>query len=236
MKKLICILTVCLCVMNMCVNATSLEKMAIKVMDYFKIEVTGDTSGILKLQNRRSISNPTLISAAINNDIIVARDGLVNDKGTDYEPLINGLIKKYINDDNHRFVSGTQVDLMRNKNIVFKNDTVFITKTELNYTDIYTCVVNKDNQAVFVWEAVDIRQPSLYKVKMYWIEDDELIVTQVYRKEYDQWIKESRDGFYSFDISQKDVGEKFIMDNLDQYVYVFADDYGDKVVVKGIAK
>ena len=125
---------------------------------------------------------------------------------------------------------------MRNKNIVFKNDTVFITKTELNYTDIYTCVVNKDNQAVFVWEAVDIRQPSLYKVKMYWIEDDELIVTQVYRKEYDQWIKESRDGFYSFDISQKDVGEKFIMDNLDQYVYVFADDYGDKVVVKGIAK
>jgi len=234
MKKIICIFTVCLCVISTSVSAASLEEMTKKVMDYFKIEVTEDVSGISKLQNRRSISNPELFSAAINNGIVIARNGLVNDKGTDYTPLINGLIKKYINNNNYRFVSGQQVDLLRNKNIVFTKSTVFVTEAELNYTDIYTCIVNRDNEVVFVWKSNDIKQPELYRVKLYWAEDNELIVTQVYRKEYDQWLKESKDDFYSLDISGVNVSETFIMENLDKYIYVFADGYGDKVVVKGI--
>ena len=234
MKKIICIFTVCLCVISTSVRAASLEEMTKKVMDYFKIEVTEDVSGISKLQNRRSISNPELFSAAINNGIVIARNGLVNDKGTDYTPLINGLIKKYINNNSYRFVSGQQVDLLRNKNIEFTKSTVFVTDAELNYTDIYTCVANKDNEAVFVWKSTDIKQPELYRVKLYWAEDNELIVTQVYRKEYDQWLKESKDDFYSLYISGVNVSEAFIMENLDKYIYVFADGYGDKVVVKGI--
>ena len=67
MKKIICILTVCLCVLNTSVSAASLGDMTKKVMDYFQIEVTEDTSGINRLQNRRSIKNPALISAAISS-------------------------------------------------------------------------------------------------------------------------------------------------------------------------
>lgn len=235
MKKIICILTVCLCVLNTSVSAASLEDMTKKVMDYFKIEITGDTSGVNRLQNRRSIKNPALISAAINNDVIIARDGLVNEAGVDYTPLTNGLIKKYINNDNYRFVSGRQVDLKRNKNIVFNDGTVYITDTELNYTDIYTCVVDKDDKAIFVWKATDIKQPLLYRLKMYWIEEDELVVTEVYRKEYDLWLKESKNEFYSFDVSHVNVNEEFVMKNLDKYIYVFADNYEGKVVVRGIS-
>ena len=235
MKKIICILTVCLCILNTSVSAASLEDMTKKVMDCFEIEITGDTSGINKLQNRRSIKNPALVSAAINNGIIVARDGLVNEAGKDYTPLINGLIKKYIKDDNYKFVSGKQVDLLRNKKVVFNDDTVFITEADLNYTDIYTCVADKDNVAIFVWKAADIKQPSLYRVKMYWMEEDELIVTEVYRREYDLWLKESKDEFYSFDVSQINLSEEFILKNLDKYIYVFADDYGENVAVWGIS-
>ncbi len=235
MKKIICILTVCMCVLNTPVSGASLGDMTKRVMDCFKIEITDDTSGINKLQNRRSIKNPALISAAINNCVIIARDGLVDEAGTDYTPLTNGLIKKYINDDNYRFVSGRQVDLVRNKNIVFNDDTMLITDTELNYTDIYTCVVNKDNVAIFVWKAADVKQPSLYKLKMYWIEGDELVVTEVYRKEYNLWLKESKNEFYSFDVSLINVNEEFIMKNLDKYIYVFADNYGGNIIIRGIS-
>lgn len=240
MKKLISLLTVCMCLLSINVNAASLTDMTEKLMDYFKVEVSEDVSGIDKLQNRRNIKNPALISAAINNDIIIAKNGLVNENGTDYTPLTDGLIKRYVNDNNYRFVSGIQVDLLRNKNVKFDENTFFVTENseeaDLNYTDIYTCVVDKNNTALFVWKAGDVVQPALYRVKMYWMEAGELIVTQIYRKEFDLWIKESRDQFYSLDSSQISVSQDFVLQNLDKYLYVFADNYGGNIVVKGISQ
>lgn len=239
MKKLICILTVCMLCGNICVNGATLGDMTQRVMEYFEVEVTEDTSGIAKLQNRRSIENPALISAAVNNGIIIPRDGLVNEKGTDYTPLTDGLIKRYINDNDYRFASGTRVSLLRNQNIVFDKNTVFITEKssadDLNYTDVYTCVVDRNDTAVFVWKASDIKQPSIYKVKLYWIEGDELVATEMYRKRYDLWLKESNENFYTLDASRISVSEEFIMNNLDKYVYIFADGYGGKTVVRGIS-
>lgn len=240
MKKLISLLTVCMCLLSINVNAASLTDMTEKLMDYFKVEVSEDVSGIDKLQNRRNIKNPALISAAINNDIIIAKNGLVNENGTDYTPLTDGLIKRYVNDNNYRFVSGIQVDLLRNKKVKFDENTFFVTENseeaDLNYTDIYTCVVDKNNTALFVWKAGDVVQPALYRVKMYWMEAGELIVTQIYRKEFDLWIKESRDQFYSLDSSQISVSQDFVLQNLDKYLYVFADNYGGNIVVKGISQ
>ena len=238
MKKIISLLTVCLCFFNICVSAASLADMTEKIMNYYNEEITDDISGINKLQNRRNIHNPLLISSAVKSGVIITRNGLVNEDGTDYTPLINGLIKRYINNDNFRFVAGKKVDLLRNKNVVFDKNTFFVTENssedDLNYTDTYTCVTDRENKALFVWKAIDVVQPSIYRVKLYWLEADELVATEMYRKEFDLWIKKSGD-FCSLDSSQISVSQDFIINNLDRYVYVFADDYGDNIVVKGIS-
>ncbi|MEE1043073.1 MAG: hypothetical protein UH854_03820 [Clostridia bacterium] len=235
MKKIIGILTVCMCFFNTCVCASSLCEMTQKAVDYFGIKLIDDISAIDKLQNRRSINNPSLISTAMSNDILIPRNGIVDENGSDYTPLINGLIQKYVNDNNCKFVTGTQVDLTRNKNIIINKNTFSVINGEMNYTDLYTCVVDKDNVALFIWKATDIKQPSIYRVKLYWLENSELIVTELYRKEYDLWLKESKNQFYSLDASQVLINDEFVMKNLDKYVYVFCDNYGDKIIVKGIS-
>lgn len=229
-----------MCLLSVNANAASLAEMTEKLMAYYKVEVSEDTSGINRLQNRLSIENPALISTAINNGIIVARNGLVDEKGTDFTVLTDGLIKRYVNDDNYIFVSGKQVDLLRNKNVKFDENTFFVTensaKTDLNYTDVYTCVVDKNNTALFVWMSSDVIQPAVYKVKLYWAEGSEMIVSEIYRKEFDLWLKESADGLYSMDCSQMAISQNFIMENLDKYLYVYADSYGGNIVVKGISR
>lgn len=229
-----------MCLLSINVNAASLGGMTEKLVAYYKVEVSEDTSGINRLQNRLSIENPSLISTAINNGIIVARNGLVDEKGTDFTVLTDGLIKRYINDDNYKFVSGKQVNLLRNKNVKFNENTFFVTEnsaeTDLNYTEIYTCVVDKNNTALFVWKSSDVIQPAVYKVKFYWAEGSEMIVSEIYRKEFDLWLKESAEGFYSLDCSQVGISQSFIMENLDKYLYVYADSYGGNIVVKGISR
>lgn len=240
MKKILSILTVCFLSLSINVSAANLSEMTEKLMNYYKIEVSEDLSGIGKLQNRRNIKNPALISTAINNDIIIARNGLVNENGTDYTPLTDGLIKRYINDENYKFLSGKKVDLIHNQGVRFDKNTFFVTENsvedDLNFNDIYTCVVDRENTALFVWKAGDVVKPDVYKVKLYWLEPDEVIVTEIYRKEFDLWIKESKNQFYSLNSSQISVSQNFIMENLDKYVYVFADSYGKNITVKGISK
>lgn len=240
MKKLISILTVFTCLLSIRVNAADFTDMTEKLMDYFKIEVSEDVSGINMLQNRRNIKKPELMSTAIKNGIIIAKNGLVNENGMDYTALTDGLIKRYINNENYKFVSGTRVDLVRNKNVKFDEKTFFVTEnfsqSDLNYTDVYTCITDRENNAIFVWKSGDVIQPAIYKVKMYWLEKDELIVTEIYKKEFDLWIKESKERFYSIDSSQISVNQDFILENLDGYVYVFADNYGGKIKVKGISR
>lgn len=241
MKKIISMLTACVCLLsaNVNVNAVTLTEMTNKLMNYYKVEVGEDLSGIEKLQNRRNIQNPALISTAINNDILIAKDGLVNEKGTDYTPLTNGIIKRYINDSNYAFVSGGYVDLTRNKNILFNENTFFVTEnlkeSDLNYSDIYTCVTDRDNNAIFVWKFVDIIQPSVYRAKLYWAEDGELVVTDIYKREFDLWIKVNSGKFYALDSSDVSISQDFIINNLDRLIYVFADNYGEKIIVKGIS-
>ena len=235
MKKIICVLIACIFTFNGYAYASTLSEMTEKVVNYLDIKVIDDVSAIDKLQNRRSINNPSLISTAINNGILIPTNGLVNEKGTDYTPLVNGLIKRYIKDNNYKFVTGTQVDLIRNKNVLINKNTLNVINGEMNYTDLYTCVVDKNNVALFVWKSTDIKQPSIYKVKLYWLEDKELIVSEFYRKEYDLWLKESKNQLYSLDVSQVNIDNEFVMKNLDKYVYVFCDNYGDNIIVKGIS-
>lgn len=240
MKKIIGILAVCILLCSVNVSAMNLSEMTEKLMEYHNIELSDDISGINKLQNRRNLKNPKLVSTAINNGIIVARKGLVNEEGTDFTPITDGIIKRYINDDNYRFLSGIQADLTRNQGVKFDTSTFFITEnsnvSDLNYTDTYTCVVDKDNTALFVWKAGEVVKPAVYKVKLYWIEKDEMIVTEIYKKEFDLWIKESKAQFYTLDCSQIGVTEEFVLNNLDKYVYVFADSYGENIKVKGISQ
>ena len=240
MKKIIGILMVLLCVCNISVSA-DLGDITEKLLEYYKIEVTDDVSGTGRLQNRRNIKNPELVSAAIKSGVIVAKNGLVNESGDDYTPVIDGLIKRYINSNYHRFVSGKLVELARSQHIIFDDTTFFVTlnqkKSDLNYTDVYTCITDRSNKALFVWKAGEIVQPALYKVKLYWLEGDEFVASQVYRKGFGDWIKESKEGeLYTLDASAVSVSEDFVTENLDKYVYVFADNYGGNIVVKGISQ
>ena len=227
-----------LCGVN--VNAMDFNDMTKKLMIHYNVGVTDDVSGINKLQNRKNLKNPKLISAAIKSGIIVAKDGIVNEKGTDFTPLTNGIIKRYINDDNYIFLSGTVEDLKANKNIKIDRDTFCITPngklSDISASDVATCVVDKNGKVIFIWKSADVTAPALYKVKFYWAEADELIATNVYRKEYVDWIDESKSTFRTFDISSVGVTKDFVMKNLDKYIYVFADNCGETIKVMGISE
>ncbi len=240
MKKIICIFTACMCLFSVNAGAMNFTQMTEKLMQYYKIETGEDLSGIKRLQNRRNLKNPALISTAINNGIIAARNGIVIENGTDFAPLTDGIIKKYINDDNFRFTAGNKVELLRNQNVKLNDKTFFVTENsaeeDLNYTDMYTCIVDRENNVLFLWESGDVALPVLYRVKLYWVENDEMIVTEMYRKEYDLWLKESKNQFYTMDCSQVGITKEFILENLDKYIYVFCDGNEDKLVVKGVSK
>lgn len=239
MKKIISLLTACVCLLSINVNAANLSEMTEMIMGYYKFEIMEDLSGIEKLQNRRNIQNPALISTAINNGVLIVKNGLINEKGTDYTPLTNGIVKRYINDSNYTFISGGYVDLIRNKNVLFNEDTFFITEnlreSDLNYRDKYTCVTDRDNNVIFLWKSTDFIQPSVYRAKLYWAEEGELVVTDMYKRGFDLWIKVNSGNFCSLDSSDIGISQDFIMNNLDKYIYIFADDYGEKIIVKGIS-
>ena len=127
MKKIISIFIVCILLCGVNVSAMSFSDMTKRLVEYYKVDITDDVSGINKLQNRKNLENPKLISAAIKSGIIVAKDGLVNELGTDFTPLTNGIIKRYINDDNYIFLSGNAAELKANKNIKMYEDAFFIT-------------------------------------------------------------------------------------------------------------
>ena len=239
MKKIISVFIVCMLLCGINVGAMNFSDMTEKHVKYYKVEVTEDISGISKLQNRKNLKNPKLISAAIKNGIIVVKDGLVNEDGTDFTPLTDGIIKRYINNDNYIFLSGTAAELKANKNIKMYEDAFFITVngklSDFSSSDIVTCVVDKSGKALFVWKGGNIISPSLYKVKLYWAEADELIATNVYRKEYGAWIDESKGLFTTFDSSRVGITKDFVMKNLDNYIYIFADNYGEKIKIMGVS-
>ena len=183
--------------------------------------------------------NTKLISAAIKNGIIVSRNGLVNENGTDFTPLTDGIIKRYINDDNYIFVTGTVEDL-KTKNIIFDKNTFYVTEngrqSDVKTAQICTCVADKDGKALFVWKPGEVVKPALYKVKLYWAEEGQLIVTEAYRKEYGVWINESTGSYIELDSSQVGISKDFVMQNLDKYIYVFADNFDGSIKVKGISR
>ena len=239
MKKIIALLTLCLCIVTNTAYAKTLVDITKVLLEKNGVEVTEDVSGINRLQNRRSLKNPAIISAAIKSGVIVAKKGIVIEDGTDFTPLTDALVKKYITDNQFKIVSGKQVDLLRNQNIIFNENTFFVTEnqsvTDLNYTDVYTCIINRGNKAFYVWKATEVVQPTLYRGKLYWAEDGEIILSTLYRKGFDSWIKESKiDSLLSLDGSEVGISEDFIMKNLDKEIYIFADNYGGEIKVKGI--
>lgn len=241
MKKIITVLTFLIFALITNVSASGFMELTETLLKYHNIEATNDLSGISRLQNRRNLKNPEIISAAINGGVMVAKAGIVNEEGNDLSPLTDGLIKRYINDDSCLFVSGKREALIRSHNLAFFSKTVFVTENQsiedINYNDVYTCITDKANRIMFIWKAGEIVQPSMYKVKLYWLENSELYASEVYRKGYGTWIKESVDGTFAvFDASDVSISENFVLENLDKYVYIFADNYGGKVVVKGISR
>lgn len=239
MKKIISIFILSMLICSTSVSAMDFTDMTKKLVNYFNVQVTDDVSGINKLQNRKNLKNPELISAAIKSGVIVAKEGLVNESGTDFTPLTDGIVKRYINDDNYIFLSGTVEELKVNKIIKTFKDTFYITKngkqSDFDSADTVTCVVDKDGRVLFMWKATSITTPALYKVKLYWAEENELIATNVYRKEYGVWIDKTKGSFTTFDSSQVGITKEFVMNNLDEYIYIFADNQGENIVIKGIS-
>ena len=239
MKKIISIFIVCMLICSTSVSAMDFTDMTKKLVDYFNVKVTDDVSGINKLQNRKNIKNPKLISAAIKNGVIVAKSGLVNEVGTDFTPLTDGIIKRYINDDNYIFLSGALEDLKVNKSIKTFKDTFYITKngkqSDFDSADKVTCVVDKAGRVLFMWKATSITAPVIYKVKLYWAESNKLIATNVYRKEYGAWIDETKGSFTTFNSSKVGLTKDFVMNNLDNTIYIFADSKGENIVIQGIS-
>lgn len=240
MKKIIILVTLLIFTFSINVNASDFVKLTEKLLKYHNIEVTDDVSGINYLQNRRNIKNPEIISAAIKSGVIVAKNGIVNENGEDFSPVTDGLIKRYINDSNYIFISGSYENLKETYNLQFYDKTVYVTENQsvkdINNSDIYTCVVDSTNKVNFIWKAGEIIQPAIYKVKLYWLEGAQLYASQVYRKDYGLWERENiDDNFTMLDASDISVSEGFILENLDKYIYIFADSYGGKIVIKGIS-
>ena len=239
MKKIITVLMVCMLVGNINVSAVNFTDVTKKLVSHFNVQVTDDLSGISKLQNRKNLTNPKLISAAIKSGVVVARNGLIDEDGKDFTPLTDGIIKRYINDDNYIFVAGT-IDELKKKNIKLDSSAFYITEngknTDISSEELCTCVADKNGKVIFAWKSGDVVSPALYKVKLYWAESGEIIVTNIYRKEYALWIDETTDSFRTLDGTQVGITKEFVMENLDKYIYVFADNYGGNIRVKGISK
>ena len=240
MKKTICIFCIFLAFFSVDVSASTLGEALKMVMERLEIEASDDTSYADTLQNRLKITEKSVISTAIKNKLLISKNNVINLDGTDFTPLINGIVYRTAADDRYKIITGTLYTLEKVNHVVFSDETVYVTpelsRDDLNRQDVYTCVVTSDNMAEYVWIASEFIQPSMYRAKLYWADDNIMIVTGLERKAFRFWIAENTVEYTEFDMTNVRVDKQFVLNNLDCTVYIFADYRNGKYITYGIGK
>lgn len=240
MKKIICVFCVLLGILCTNVSAATLEDAVRKVTEILDIKAENDTSYADKLHNRLEIKDKKLANSAIKNKIVICKNNVLNFNGNDFSPLTNGLIYRYVREGYCSVLSGTFEDLERVKKVDFNDETFYITPnfsySDITKSTIYTCIVGMDNKAKFVWADGKIKQPAIYRAKLYWADENLLVATDLEKRIFGNWFSEGHGGFVEFDATELNVDRNFVLENLDKPVYLFADNYGGKYTVYGIGK
>lgn len=239
LKRMVCIFFTIFVLLGETAYAGTLKDVLLTVMERQGVEITDDETYVNKLQNRNNIVYKNIVSTAIKNGLLVAKNRLVDLDGNDFTPLTDAVSKKCLKDDDLRFVCGTIPELEKTEHPVFFGETFYVTenmsKDDLNQTDLYTCVVNAKNEVLYVWKAGEIKRPCLYRATLYWAEEGKLIVKNLERKAFRFWIAEES-GYSEIPVKNNIcVDENFILYNLDSTVYFLADSYGG-IEIYGIGK
>lgn len=207
-------------------------------MELRGIAVEQDTQYAELLHNRRYIQDKQLVHTALKYGIL-APDGYVLDmEGENLIPLLKGILKECLADGQMKVVTGGLRELERQQ-VAFSDETVYLTETfsraDLNDADLYTAVVNLQEQAVYVWKAQPgLMHPAIYRGTAYWLEDGTLLLKNAQRRHFTYWY--GLEGAYTAaDASALGLtAAEFTAKYMDKTVYMVIDDYSG-LAVKALA-
>ena len=240
MKKFICVFCIIFVFFSNLVSAKTLNDAIKMMMETQKIEVKDSTIYADRLQNRNEISEKSLISSAIENRVVIAKNNVLNVNGSDFSPVTDAVVRRVVSDIRYGVVSGNLSTLEKANHVHFSDETIYLTpnfsRKDLNSETLYTCVINADNGAEYVWVAGEFRQPSIYRARLYWADENAMVVTKLERKAFRFWMMENTSSYTEFDTNNLKIDRQFILDNLDQTVYIFADYRDGKYIAYGIGK
>lgn len=236
MKKVIAMLALSLAVSITAYGDATLGDAIRKLVIDNGITLNDNTSCLDKLQNRRFIKDKKIISAAHRNGFLLINNKILDVDGTDMSPLINGIIKKCVADDKYLIVTGNMETILDEYGAYTDNKTFFITKSlsknDMSENELYTCVIKGDKHIDYLWNASEIKQPSVYRARLYWAEGNEIIVSKLEKKSYDSWHEVNK-GVSVLDADDGIIKEDFVINHLDKTIYMLADDYAG-IRIKGI--
>ena len=187
MKKTF-ILVLCFLLVTVNAYADNVFETTKKVLDYFNVQQSENTDILIACKNHAFMDNEerSVFATALKSGLLCTVNGEIDPKSDDLKPIYNGLISYAIKNPEYKIVAG--------KYDGYKIDSVLITDNifylnELNKFDIFNVMVDKQNNAVAVWKADEIKLPTLYKAKIYICGDKNVVLYDVYRYSYNLWIK-----------------------------------------------
>ena len=229
-----------LCIMLMLsttsVHADTVAETTGRVMSRFNIPIVDDDVDNLQFYKNHGLVDAQykpLLSSAVKAGVLIPTDGILTPESEDLLPVKNGIINFGLRNQHVKFTAGKFADNRIGDSVVNK-DTVRV--DALTEGELYTALVDRDNNVIAVWKPTELIQPTLYRGRLYVKAGDMMVVYATERKAFDMWIVEEirsstnrTDQFVEVDLTgttigltdDEDVNEMY----MDEFVYFVADGY-----------
>lgn len=232
MKKLVLLCAILLC-FSMSAQAKTVRDGTKEVLDYLKIEESGNTSAIRKCKNYASISEDDvpLAATAIDAGVLIPKDRVLNMDSEDLTPLVNGLTSYGIK-NGYKVVTGKFGNNQIEKTPVTE-DTFSL--CELVNGEEYTALI-KNNVCQIVMPVGDIKKPVLYTGRIFIAQGNIISFDNVQRYSMGEWMDSGLHGKLlfgtpvGFSVSEYEINTNYI----DKTVYFYGDTSEDVVKIYGM--
>lgn len=233
MKKFV-LLCACIMCMTVTVQAKTVRTATEEALEFFKIQQSENSAAIRKCRNYASIAEDDVLLAqtALDAGILVLKNGVLNMDSEDLTPIINGITSYGIKSGEYKVVTAVYQNGEIDKAPV--TDETFLLSPIASGNE-YTALI-KNNKCAAVFEPGDIKNPVLYKGRLYIADGNDICFDNVQRYSLGKWINVDTKGrlmigqTVGFSVSADDINANY----LDKTVYFYADATDETVKIYGM--
>ena len=227
-KKLILALALSMLVFT-AVSADSMLDTAERIMDRLQVEENDNQDVLRKFKNWYYINDehkPVLAKAA-NAGLFAPKNNYADIDSGDLTPLVNGVISYGLKNKGYKIVTGAY-NTFNVAGAAVNSETVFIDGAPIE-GKLYSCLVDKKNNAAVLWEPRDIKLPTVLRGELYISYDNRLVLKSLQRSSYEFWIDVNKQEYTEIEVDFPINMDYLNSYCLDKTIYILADCYDNKI-------